>query len=272
MAGQGTCVGGDFAHFTDILDKANWHPRIGLCIDTCHVFAAGYGPALVGRVRAARRCGGQARRPFRACAAGTSQRQQGREGDAPRPPRASRRGRDRASPLRAADERPNASKRRRRYSRRRRKASATKATSHFCGRCADSSAARRRAFFFCSASRRSCAIIAERYSREGCAVGFLQPALAGLPGHTHSRFPHIQNPASARRHAGDAAYPRSYDNRPYRRGGEPARPSQPFEHHGPHDRRPSSSSYRYCSSRSCAVCSKSSARAICGRSAAARRR
>ena len=42
MAGQGTCVGGDFAHFTEILDKANWHPRIGLCIDTCHVFAAGY--------------------------------------------------------------------------------------------------------------------------------------------------------------------------------------------------------------------------------------
>ena len=42
MAGQGTCVGGDFVHFTEILDKANWHPRIGLCIDTCHVFAAGY--------------------------------------------------------------------------------------------------------------------------------------------------------------------------------------------------------------------------------------
>ena len=41
MAGQGTCVGGDLAHFTEILDKANWHPRIGLCIDTCHVFAAG---------------------------------------------------------------------------------------------------------------------------------------------------------------------------------------------------------------------------------------
>ncbi|OUO94675.1 deoxyribonuclease IV [Cloacibacillus sp. An23] len=42
MAGQGSCVGGDLAHFTEILDKANWHPRIGLCIDTCHVFAAGY--------------------------------------------------------------------------------------------------------------------------------------------------------------------------------------------------------------------------------------
>ena len=25
MAGQGTCVGGDLAHFTEILDKANWH-------------------------------------------------------------------------------------------------------------------------------------------------------------------------------------------------------------------------------------------------------
>ena len=42
MAGQGTSLGGDFAHFSEILDKACWHPRIGLCIDTCHVFAAGY--------------------------------------------------------------------------------------------------------------------------------------------------------------------------------------------------------------------------------------
>ncbi len=41
MAGQGTAVGGDFAHFSEILRKAGWHPRIGICIDTCHVFAAG---------------------------------------------------------------------------------------------------------------------------------------------------------------------------------------------------------------------------------------
>ncbi len=42
MAGQGTVVGGDLAHFTQILDKAGWHKRIGICVDTCHVFAAGY--------------------------------------------------------------------------------------------------------------------------------------------------------------------------------------------------------------------------------------
>ena len=68
MAGQGTCVGGDFAHFTEILDKANWHPRIGLCIDTCHVFAA--------CARRTRTSGSSRRRTstsaFRACAAGTS--------------------------------------------------------------------------------------------------------------------------------------------------------------------------------------------------------
>ena len=97
MAGQGTCIGGDFAHFTEILDKAGWHPRIGICIDTCHVFAAGYDPALVGRLRTARRCGGQTRRPF-ARALLAPQRQQGGKGNAPRPPRPPRRGEDRASP------------------------------------------------------------------------------------------------------------------------------------------------------------------------------
>lgn len=42
MAGQGTSLGGDLAHFTQILDIADWHPRIGVCLDTCHMFAAGY--------------------------------------------------------------------------------------------------------------------------------------------------------------------------------------------------------------------------------------
>ena len=104
MAGQGTCVGGDLAHFTEILDKANWHPRIGLCIDTCHVFAAGYdlrsSDAYERLVAAADKHVGLSR-----VRCWHPQRQQGREGDAPRPPRASRRGRDRASSLRAADER-----------------------------------------------------------------------------------------------------------------------------------------------------------------------
>ncbi|MDO5115790.1 MAG: deoxyribonuclease IV [Synergistaceae bacterium] len=42
MAGQGSVIGGDFAQFSRILDMMDWHPRVGFCVDTCHVFAAGY--------------------------------------------------------------------------------------------------------------------------------------------------------------------------------------------------------------------------------------
>lgn len=42
MAGQGSVLGGDVTEFSMLLDLLEDHPRVGFCIDICHVFAAGY--------------------------------------------------------------------------------------------------------------------------------------------------------------------------------------------------------------------------------------
>lgn len=41
-AGQGTCLGHSFEHLATILDGVPDTSRLGVCLDTCHVFAAGY--------------------------------------------------------------------------------------------------------------------------------------------------------------------------------------------------------------------------------------
>ena len=41
-AGQGSSLGHRFEHLRAILDGLDMHPRVGICIDSCHVFAAGY--------------------------------------------------------------------------------------------------------------------------------------------------------------------------------------------------------------------------------------
>jgi deoxyribonuclease IV len=41
-AGQGSCLGCDFGHLATILDGVEQPERLGVCIDTCHIFAAGY--------------------------------------------------------------------------------------------------------------------------------------------------------------------------------------------------------------------------------------
>ncbi|MCL2219913.1 MAG: deoxyribonuclease IV [Chitinispirillia bacterium] len=41
-AGQGSNIGGRFEHLADIIDRVEDKPRVGVCIDTCHIFAAGY--------------------------------------------------------------------------------------------------------------------------------------------------------------------------------------------------------------------------------------
>lgn len=41
-AGQGTSLGWKFEHLTAILDRVRQPERIGVCLDTCHLFAAGY--------------------------------------------------------------------------------------------------------------------------------------------------------------------------------------------------------------------------------------
>jgi len=41
-AGQGTCLGGPLEHLTMLLDGAGGEPRAGVCLDTCHLWAAGH--------------------------------------------------------------------------------------------------------------------------------------------------------------------------------------------------------------------------------------
>lgn len=41
-AGQGTTLGRTFEELAEIIDKTEAKERVGVCLDTCHVFAAGY--------------------------------------------------------------------------------------------------------------------------------------------------------------------------------------------------------------------------------------
>ena len=41
-AGQGSNLGYDFSHLAGIIDKVEQKDRVGVCIDTCHAFSAGY--------------------------------------------------------------------------------------------------------------------------------------------------------------------------------------------------------------------------------------
>lgn len=41
-AGQGTNLGHEFEHLAHIIDKVEDKSRIGVCVDTCHTFSAGY--------------------------------------------------------------------------------------------------------------------------------------------------------------------------------------------------------------------------------------
>jgi len=42
MAGQGTNLGYRFEHLAHLIEDSGSNPRLGVCFDTCHVFAAGY--------------------------------------------------------------------------------------------------------------------------------------------------------------------------------------------------------------------------------------
>ncbi len=42
MAGQGSEIGGTFEELRAIIDRVEKREQIGVCLDTCHVFAAGY--------------------------------------------------------------------------------------------------------------------------------------------------------------------------------------------------------------------------------------
>jgi deoxyribonuclease IV len=42
MAGQGKCLGHRFEHLARALEALDREDRVGVCLDTCHIFAAGY--------------------------------------------------------------------------------------------------------------------------------------------------------------------------------------------------------------------------------------
>lgn len=41
-AGQGSCVGCTFEELGQMIDRVDDKQRVGICVDTCHIFAAGY--------------------------------------------------------------------------------------------------------------------------------------------------------------------------------------------------------------------------------------
>lgn len=41
-AGQGSCLGNRFEHLARLFELVPHHDRLGVCVDTCHIFAAGY--------------------------------------------------------------------------------------------------------------------------------------------------------------------------------------------------------------------------------------
>ena len=41
-AGQGTNLGHRFEHLAEIIGRLDGHPRVGVCLDTCHLLAAGH--------------------------------------------------------------------------------------------------------------------------------------------------------------------------------------------------------------------------------------
>jgi len=41
-AGQGSCLGWQFSELSHIIERVKQPERLGVCLDTCHVFAAGY--------------------------------------------------------------------------------------------------------------------------------------------------------------------------------------------------------------------------------------
>jgi deoxyribonuclease-4 len=51
-AGQGTNLGHRFEHLRDIIDRLDGSPRVGVCLDTCHLLTAGYDLCSPGGYRA----------------------------------------------------------------------------------------------------------------------------------------------------------------------------------------------------------------------------
>jgi deoxyribonuclease-4 len=50
MAGQGQSLCSQVDELAPYLEALEWHPRAGVCLDTCHLFAAGYDLTAPGAV------------------------------------------------------------------------------------------------------------------------------------------------------------------------------------------------------------------------------
>ncbi len=50
-AGQGTSIGSDFQELADIMNLVHDTTRVGVCLDTCHIFTAGYDIRTIDRYR-----------------------------------------------------------------------------------------------------------------------------------------------------------------------------------------------------------------------------
>lgn len=46
MSGQGSTIGGQFSELKGIIDRVHDQSRVGVCLDTCHAFAAGEGALI----------------------------------------------------------------------------------------------------------------------------------------------------------------------------------------------------------------------------------
>ncbi|TRZ02262.1 hypothetical protein DNTS_034035 [Danionella cerebrum] len=51
MSGQGSTIGGQFSELKTIIDRVRDKTRVGVCLDTCHAFAAGYDISPPGGVK-----------------------------------------------------------------------------------------------------------------------------------------------------------------------------------------------------------------------------
>ncbi|XP_069053132.1 probable endonuclease 4 [Lepisosteus oculatus] len=51
MSGQGSTVGGQFSELRGIIERVRDKSRVGVCLDTCHAFAAGYDISAAGGIK-----------------------------------------------------------------------------------------------------------------------------------------------------------------------------------------------------------------------------
>ena len=92
-AGAGGTIGRSLEELQTLLERLDRHPRLGICLDSCHLYASGYDVTDPRIVDDARDRGGRRDRA-RPAAGAARERQRGRARLEPRPPREHRRGPD----------------------------------------------------------------------------------------------------------------------------------------------------------------------------------